>query len=426
LTFFQSLGQTDRVPLGPAYHRLWTASALSNLADGIFQVATPLLALRLTDSPGLVAGVVMAGRLPWLLFVLQAGALADRLDRRRTMLNVDLARACVLGGLAFVIALGHEQLWLLYVVAFTLGVFETLFDTAAQSIMPAIVERDELSRANGRLYAVEITMNQFVGPPLGGLLAAVAMAAAFGTSAVAYGTAAIALALMVMPARPAMIRPARRPMRAEIAEGLRYLYHQHVLRRFAVMVGLMNLLSFAVIAVLPVYAVEPGPLGLSDAGFGLLLLGFAIGSVVGSLLAARLERRFGRRPLLVACACVTPLQALFAVPNVLLIVVVTILTSLLGIVWNVITVSLRQRIVPDHLLGRLNATYRLLAWGTMPIGALFGGVVAELVGVQQTFVVCGVLGLVLVPLGLGIEERDIARAEAEGAVDVDVPSSVAT
>ena len=165
--------------LGPAYHRLWTGSALSNLADGIFQVALPLLSLRLTDSPGLVAGVAFAGRLPWLVFVLHAGALADRLDRRRTMINVDSARAVVLASLTTVIVVGHEQLWLLYVVAFALGIFETLFDTAAQSIMPAIVEKDRLSHANGRLYAAEMTMNLFVGPPLGGLLAGVAIAAAF-------------------------------------------------------------------------------------------------------------------------------------------------------------------------------------------------------------------------------------------------------
>jgi MFS family permease len=175
----------------------------------------------------------------------------------------------------------------------------------------------------------------------------------------------------------------------------------------------MNLLTFAVTAVFPVYAVRPGPLGLSEGAFGLLLLSFAVGSVAGSLLAARLEDRFGRRPLLVACACAMPLQALFAVPNVLLIAAVSILVGLFGVVWNVITVSLRQRIVPDHLLGRLNAAYRLLAWGTLPIGALLGGVLAEAFGVQATFVICGAFALVLVPLGLGITEQDIRRAEGE-------------
>ena len=128
-------------PLGPTYRKLFTASALSNLADGIFQVALPLLALRITRSPGAVAGVALAARLPWLLFALQAGALADRLDRLRTMVRVDVARVVLIGGLAVVVALEHESLLLLYIVAFALGIGETLFDTAAQSIIPMVVDR---------------------------------------------------------------------------------------------------------------------------------------------------------------------------------------------------------------------------------------------------------------------------------------------
>jgi MFS family permease len=424
LTFLKSLGRLAAMSLGPAYHRLWTASALSNLADGVFQVALPLLAVRLApDSPGLVAGVVLAGRLPWLLFVLQAGALADRLDRRRTMINVDVARAALLGGLALITAFGHEEMWILYVVAFTLGVFETLFDTAAQSIMPAIVDREELSFANGRLYAVELTMNQFVGPPIGGLMAAAAIAAGFGISAACYLGAAVALIFLAMPPRPVKERPARRSMRAEIAEGLRYLYRHHLLRRFAVMVGLMNMLSFAVFAVFPAWAVSAGGLDLSEQAFGFLLTTLAFGSLAGSLLAGRLEAHFGRRPLLVACACATPLLAVYAVTNVAVLAVTGIVIGLCGVVWNVITVSLRQRIVPDHLLGRLNAAYRLLAWGTMPLGALLGGVLAEVFGMQMAFAICGALGLVLVPLGLGITEREIVDAEA--TVD-DVPAHAVT
>jgi MFS family permease len=168
-----------------AYWKLWSASAGSNLADGIFWIALPLLAITLTDSPALIAGVTIASRLPWLIFSLVAGALADRLDRRRTMIIVNVARAALLGSLALMAAVGLASLPLLYVVAFALGMAETLFDTAAQSIMPNIVEPEGLNRANGRLYAVELTMNQFVGPPVGGFLAAVTIAAAFGTGAVA-------------------------------------------------------------------------------------------------------------------------------------------------------------------------------------------------------------------------------------------------
>ena len=147
------------------YWRLWGASAVSNLADGVFFVVIPLLAVRLTDSPILIAGLAIAARLPWLLFVLVAGALADRLDRRTTMRNVQIFRAAMLVLLAALALTDGLSLPILYVSALALGVAETLFDTAAQSIMPSIVEKDQLATANGRLYGVELVMNQFVGPP---------------------------------------------------------------------------------------------------------------------------------------------------------------------------------------------------------------------------------------------------------------------
>ena len=185
------------------FARLATASGLSNLADGVFQITLPLVALGITRDPAAFASVTLVGRLPWLLFSLPAGALADRLDRRRTMTLVDLGRALVIGGLAAVVAAGLEELWLLYVVAFGLGVGETLFDTAAQSILPNVVDDpNRLSVANGRLYAIELTANQFVGPPLGGLIAGITLAGALGGSAAAYALAAGVLVLLVGRFRP--------------------------------------------------------------------------------------------------------------------------------------------------------------------------------------------------------------------------------
>src|SRR5262245_1018760 len=137
------------------------SSGLSNLADGVFQVALPLVTLGITRDPTAFAVVTVALRLPWLLFALPAGALADRLDRRGTMFLVNVGRAALIGGLALAVAREWDSLPLLCLVAFALGIGETLFDTAAQSIVPSLVEPDDLSRANGRLYAVEMTMNQF-------------------------------------------------------------------------------------------------------------------------------------------------------------------------------------------------------------------------------------------------------------------------
>ena len=190
--------------LGLNYRKLWASSAAANLADGIFQVALPLMAVALTTSPALIAGVSIAGRLPWLVFVLFAGALADRLDRRITMRNVQVMRVVVLGGLALLAVAGGLSLPVLYVTAFVLGVGETLFDTAAQSIMPNIVAREQLSLANGRLYAVEVAMNQFIGPPLGGFLVAISVPLALAGSVFAYALAALGLAVMVGTFRAAL------------------------------------------------------------------------------------------------------------------------------------------------------------------------------------------------------------------------------
>jgi MFS family permease len=384
--------------LGLNYRRLWTATALSNLADGVFQVALPLLALRITRSPAEIAGVALAARLPWLVFALQAGALADRLDRRRTMVNVNVCRVALIGTLAVVAAFESERLWVLYLIAFALGVGETLFDTAAQSLLPMVVNRDDLSRANGWLSAAELGVNRFVGPPLGGLLAGVAMALAFAGSAASYLFAAIVLALMSGRFRPRRDGVPSRRLRSDIAEGLRHLARHRLLRTLAVMVGVMNLSITASLAVLPVYAVAPGPMGLSAFGFGLLLTGGAVGSLIGAFAAPYVERRLGRARTLriailaAAAACAAPLLT-----HPVLVAAGFAFAGFGEMSWDIITVSLRQRLTPDHLLGRVNAGYRLVGYGTMPIGAALGGVIGETVGLRWVFAIGAVvtLGLLL-------------------------------
>jgi MFS family permease len=384
-------------PLGSDFWKILGSSGASNLADGIFQVALPLIAVTLTDSPLVVAGVAIAGRLPWLVFVLFAGALADRVDRRRTMRNVQVARVIIVGALAILAITGGLEIWMLYVVAFVLGVGETLFDTAAQSIMPNIVHPEQLSRANGRLFAVELIMNQFVGPPLGGILVGISIPLALGGSAAGFGLAAIGLTLIAGSFRAKREGPQVGMLR-EIAEGWRFVVGDRLLRTLAIMVGVMNLAGNAVWAVFVLYALDPGPMGLSEAGFGILITTLAVGSVIASLVTSRLEARFGPGRVVWAAVILTGLA--FAVPaltsNVLLVAGGFLIAGFAGVSWNIITVSFRQRITPDALLGRMNATYRLFAWGTQPVGALLGGIVAELFGLPAVFVLAAVLVGVLI------------------------------
>jgi MFS family permease len=407
--------------MGAGFRKVVVASGLSNLADGVFQVALPLVTLGITRDPAAFAVVTVALRLPWLVFALPAGALADRLDRRRTMFLVNAGRTTLLGLLAIAVATDNETLPLLCAVAFALGVGETLFDTAAQSLVPNLVDPDNLSRANGRLYAVEMTMNQFVGPPLGGLLVSIAAALALGGSAVAYLVGTIALALIAGSFRTERSGPPTR-LHEDIVEGVRYMARHKVLRTLALLTGVANLTGTAVLTVLPLYAVRPAPMDLSEAGFGLLLTAGAVGALAGSFAIPRIEAALGRsRTLLVAFLC-------FGLANVAPDLTTNpfgagalmAIGGLAAVSWNVVTVSLRQRIAPDQLLGRVNAGYRLLAWGAMPVGAFLGGVLGDLIGVRAVFFVSAAAVAVFVPLLISVvSERSLAEAEADAKAEAD-------
>jgi predicted MFS family arabinose efflux permease len=303
-------------------------------------------------------------------------------------------------------------------VALLLGCAETLFDTSAQSLLPALVPREALTTANSRLFAVELVANTFVGPPLGGLLAAAGLAVAMGVPALAYlaGAGCLALVAGSFRATGAGERGSTR-LRDEIAEGARFVWRHPVLRPLAVMLGLQNMAFAAVFSVFVLFAVEPGPMGLSKAGYGILLATLGVGSLLGTWLAVPAERRLGRVRILVVSVLLNVASLVVYVVTTSAVLVGTLLAvSGVGIVlWNVVTVSLRQRITPDRLLGRMNAAYRLVGWGTMPIGSLIGGVLAEWLGLRPTFLVAAAITLATLVGFRWVTEEAVARAEAAEA-----------
>jgi len=399
--------------LGSTYWRLWTAAGLSSLADGVLKVALPLVAVGYTRSPALIAGLAFAFSLPWLLFALPAGALVDRLDRRRAMLTANLVRGGLLAAVTVLTVFGGGSIWALYVVAVGVGCAETIYDTAAQSIVPQVVGRAQLARANGRMFAAEQTANEFAGPPLAGVLAAAGVVAALVTPVALWAVAVAALLLVRGTYR--IERPARTPLRADIAEGLRFLLRHKVLRTFSIMVGTFNFATGATFAVLVLYAVGPGSvMGLSAPAFGLLMATTAAGGLVGSLVAEPVERALGRvRALWVSWLTGgLPVGVLVVTANPY-VVGAAFFTGGAGIlVSNVVMVSLRQRVTPDRLLGRLNSSHRLVAWGTKSLGALAGGTIAQTAGLHTVFVVMGVPAFAVVAGLLGITEDTLAESEA--------------
>lgn len=398
---------------------------ISNTGDGVGTVALPLLAESLTRDPLVFAGVAVASRLPWLFFALQAGAIADRVDRRRLMWLSNAVRFVLMGALGIAVLADVDTIWLLYVVALLLGVAETLFDNASQAILPSVVDQqDLLETANGRLFAGEIVTNNFLGPPLGGLLfgltAAVPILFDAGTFLISAGLiAAMTGSYVARPRATGDVAAPATKMREQIREGLSWLWSHRLLRSLAILLGFMNGTTTMGLAVFTLFAVgEESVLGLGPFGYAVLLTSGAIGSVIGSLGAERLVLRFGRGPMLwltLLAATGVPLTIGLA-SNVVVVALAWIVFGFTSVVWNVITVSLRQTIIPDHLLGRVNSVYRFLGWGAMPVGALLGGLVAEVLDIRGPFLVAaGIMLVATVVFARGITSAAIDQARMDGA-----------
>ncbi|WP_166352349.1 MFS transporter [Phytoactinopolyspora limicola] len=432
--------------LGRNYWTLFSATTVSNLGDGLMVVAIPWLASALTRDPIQIALVTLATRLPWLLFSLPAGVITDRFDRRRLVAVMDVARCIAIMSLACVIAAQHGNLTspdaiadgsadppgnallllgLLYLTALLVGFAEVLRDNSAQTLLPSIVSKDRLEKANGRMWGAEMVTNQFAGPPLAGLLLGVAFALPFFLTA---GTYAIGAALVFTLAGAftpkGQTTTGRIAWRAEISEGVRWLWNHHLLRSLALVLGGLNAMSATCMAIMVLFAQEV--LELDASRFGLLLTGTAGGAIVASLCAERVSRRLGTGTSLFVSmlGMGTGLAVIGLVSSGVLVWAVLTVSGFLVVLWNVITVSLRQSIIPDHLMGRVNSVYRFFGWGTISLGSLLGGVIVAIGeplfgrewALRTPFLVAAAVHLVLFAYALPrINTARIAAARAAAA-----------
>lgn len=381
---------------------LWGSTSAANLGDGLRLAVLPLILIRTDQSPAAVAGLTASLYSPWLLLGAFGGVIADRFDRVRTMLLADSARALLLAGLAVAVALKAESVLGLYAVAFLLGCGEVLRDTSAQAALPAVVGTDRLERANGALSGTEYVCNRFVGPPLGSLLFAFAP----GVAIAADGALALIAAVTVLPLLgkgPPATRRETTSSGAEIREGLVWLARHRSLRVIAVAAALHDLVTAMWWSLLVLYAVDV--LGLRAADYGILLSASAAGGLAGSVATPLLRRQLSIRSVLigslVVCAAVHVGLATTARASVA--AVMLALNSFAFASWNVVAASLRQRLVPDAMLGRVGATFRTMSMGAVPLGALLGGMVATWHGLRASFL----LGApVLLVLAWGCQRED--------------------
>ncbi|AAV94717.1 MFS transporter [Ruegeria pomeroyi] len=364
------------------FRLLFTAGALTNLGDGVLVLAVPWLAALMTRDAVAIAAVAAAARLPWLLFALPAGVIIDRSDRRKLIARADLMRAGIVLAI-LLLALGDPApgaIWALAGLAFLLGSAEVLRDNAAQTILPALVDPDDLEAANGQLWSTEQLTGQFIGPPLAGVLISAGIAVPFGLDVAVLVLAAGLVWLISLPPQV----PSRARFAQALAEGIAFMRGDALLLRLAVVLGLANFIAMATITVQVLFAQEV--LGLGAAHYGMVLSAGAVGAICGSLLAPRAMRLIGTQACLFLSIAVWGAgYASIGLSNsgwVMGLALTAIMAA--AMLWNVITVSWRQRRIPPAMLGRVNSIYRFFGWGSMPLGALAGGALVVLAEQQMS------------------------------------------
>jgi MFS family permease len=380
-----------------SFRLLWAAAAASNIGDGLRFTALPLLATTVTTDPRAIAGVTIAERIPWLIFILPGGAWADRYDRRMLRVSLDIVRGMVMASLVYTIAVDRLTIVAVYIVTALLASAEAIVDSSSMALVPATVKPHDLVRAGSRLSSTEVLTNELIGPPLGGLLFGLAVVIPFGVDAASFFVAALIMMMLPGSFRPEAAQAARAPLRREIMEGFRWLWRHRALRNLALISMVLAAATFVGNSVFVLFATQT--LKLSGFGFGLLLVPGAVGGLTGSMLATRFDRYPLRSVLfgsLMTTGVVTTITA--AVSSPLLVSLLWGTASLTSMIWIVLTVALRQRVIPQHLLGRVGASYRFLMYAGMPLGALLGGLLAESFSVRTALAVSGLAFLVFGPV----------------------------
>ena len=377
------------------FNYLISASAFSNLADGIAGFAYPWLFSLITRDAQLIALITVFSTLPHLIFVLFAGVIADKFNRKKILIFTRIIQIILTGLFIFVIVINLDQIpksvqiiepefqakffiiTISYLLAFTFGILEVTRDNAAQSFLPQIVEKDFLSKANGRLFGVELVTNNFLGAPIAGLLIGMSLYTPF----IADTVLLIISTFFIFKISGNFERPVNNKKSEKtldlIKEGISWLKKQVLLKRLAIYTGLANFFGAMQFPIMVLFAQEI--LELNSVQYAFLAYGAAIGGLLGSTLANKINEVFKESKTLIFAMFLFSLGMFlpYLTRNPFIVALAFATTSFGSIVWNVQAVSIRQSIIPDNLLGRVNSVYRLLALGLTPLGSLFGGTIVK-------------------------------------------------
>jgi MFS family permease len=364
--------------------------------------AAPLLTLSLTSDERLIAGVSFCAMIPWLILSLPAGVYIDRFDRRKLMIAANVIRAVLFGIIAFSAAIGTLSIWTFMAILIGVGCCEVIFDMSAQAFLPQIVPDHLLERANGRLSVLELITNNFIGLPLGAWAFVIAVGVPFGVNAASFALAAVLVASIRIPSSASPESPtqdSRSSFKTDLVEGLRWLWANKLIRTLAIMLGITNMTVMFGDAIFVKYAAVE--LGVTGRAYGFLLALTAIGSILGGLLGEKIAKRLGVAQSIVYSYFVFGAVGIiyFFVPNIWAVAIAASLQGVASTTWNVVTVSLRQRVIPTELFGRVNSVYRFIGTGSIGIGALIGGQIAYSTNLRMPFLVAAIIGLGALAIG---------------------------
>lgn len=368
--------------LGRDFRWLFASALTSNIGDGIALAAAPLLIASMTDSPILVASGAVMQFLPWLLFGLHAGAIADRVDRRVLIMVANGIRALVLVGLCVFLLTGIASIWMVLIVAFLYGTAEVFVDTTSSTLLPMMVRKSDLGIGNARLQAGFLVANQLGGPPLGAFLFAIGSFWPFAVQGVCVALAIVLISRITATKRaePADGGRERPPVHTDILSGIRWLWRNPPVRTLVIIILTFNVTWAAPWGVLVLYATDY--LQMGPVGYGALTTASAIGGLAATLLFGRLERRFSFAALMRVCLTAEVLMHLaFALTTSGVVAfVIMIAFGAYAFVWATISTTVRQRLVPHELQGRIASVNMVGVFGGLVIGQALGGVIAQVWG----------------------------------------------
>jgi MFS family permease len=374
----------------------------SKFADGLAGAAIPLLAATLTRDSVLIAIQSNMMMLPWLLFAIPLGALLDRLNRRFAMLLVQGTRVAIGMTLASLLMTGQMNLVALMILTFVFGVSEVVYDTATQSTIPSLLKGNQLERGNSKLQIADTVMQSFVGIPLGALLFAALAFYPFLGLAVCYVVAIVLVSSIpskAMQIERALDAPKRATLRAEMKEGLQYLWNHKLLFRLVMTTGAVGFCYALGQATLVLFLLDH--LHVPEASYGLVMIPLAMGALLGAFASPKLSKRFGRSRALAISLPLSSLSLLIAglAPNITWYMIASFIHGLFIAQWNILLMSTYHAMIPNEIFGRIHGTRRTIVWGLMPLGGLVGGLIAK-IDITLPLIVGGILGTIIASTGI--------------------------